>query len=124
MDLPNPGIELGSPALQADFYQLSYQEALHYVKHSLNAHHCHPFALIIVIPLIVYFAYVLLHSTLFFTLLIDKRNILAKKKEILKSMKGGKNYSFHLTQLLELEIVLYLEGLSTIPGHCLLINTQ
>ena len=25
MDLPNPGIEPGSPALQADFYQLSYQ---------------------------------------------------------------------------------------------------
>ena len=25
MDLPNPGIEPGSPSLQADFYQLSYQ---------------------------------------------------------------------------------------------------
>ena len=27
-DLPNPGIKLGSPALPADFYQLSYQGSL------------------------------------------------------------------------------------------------
>ena len=27
VDIPGPGIELGSPALQADFYQLSYERS-------------------------------------------------------------------------------------------------
>ena len=79
VDLPDPGIKPGSPALQANSLPAELPGSPSLCK-ALSKCSSSSSLCLIIIPLIAYFAYVVSHSTLFLTLLIGKRNILAKVK--------------------------------------------